>query len=246
MASSGASPIWIDNAQDLKGFLAQITPFNTLYVDLEGKNLGRYGTLTIITILAMPAKITGLIDVKTLGDAAFTTPNGNGTKYNLKVILEELAIAKHFWDVRNDADALWSHHQIRLAGVTDVQLFENASRPGNKTHLAGLDTCAKRDLGWSAAKKQQWSKIKDEVRALMANDVFSKRPLCAKAIQYCANDVEYLPALHDVYNRRITRKWKQKAMNESARRVADSCRASYQPNGPGKQFGPWGNGGYGY
>ncbi|KAJ4344025.1 hypothetical protein N0V85_009823, partial [Neurospora sp. IMI 360204] len=134
---------------------------------------------------------------------------------------------------------------VRLAGVTDVQLLENGSRVGEKTYLYGLDRCVERDLGLKYEEKQRWVRIKQEVRALMNmpnNDIFSRRPLDAKTMQYCVNDVVYLPALHNLYAKRITSEWLGKAIDESARRVVEACGSAYEPQSEKKKFGPWGSG----
>ncbi|KFA76992.1 hypothetical protein S40288_10256 [Stachybotrys chartarum IBT 40288] len=243
MASSMQSPTapnLISSLPDLLIFLSSIPPSSTLYLDLEGKNLGRNGTLTIMTVLVHPKRVTSLIDVQTLGKTAFTTPNAD--RKALKAILEDPLTPKCLWDVRNDADALWAHYEVRLAGVTDVQLLENASRVGDKTYLHGLNACVQKDLKLKYMEVNRWIKIKKEVQALMANDIFSRRPLDAKTMQYCVNDVVYLPALQDTYTKRIDNKWMERAMDESARRMVDACGLAYKPQSEMKKFGPWGSG----
>ncbi|KAK3947453.1 hypothetical protein QBC32DRAFT_247697 [Pseudoneurospora amorphoporcata] len=217
---------------------------NTGKVDADPK--GRYER----TALYMAAKnsheavvntqATSIIDVQTLGDSAFTTPGIGGN--TLKAILEDPHTSKCFWDVRDDADALWAYHKVRLTGVTDVQLLENASRVGDKTYLRGLDKCVEEDLGLKFMEVHRWVKAKKEVQALMPNDIFARRPLDAKTMQYCVSDVVYLPALHNLYAKRITSEWLGKAIDESAHRVVEACGSAYEPQFEKKKFGPWGSG----
>ncbi|EJT76901.1 hypothetical protein GGTG_06815 [Gaeumannomyces tritici R3-111a-1] len=134
----------VASVEKLRVFLSSISHRSTLYLDLEGRNLSRNGTFDILTALVRPTKKTSLIDVHTLADTAFTT--ANGADRTLKGILGDPDVPKYFWGVRNDADALWSHHRVRLAGVTDVQLLENATRRANKTRLWGLNMAVKRHL----------------------------------------------------------------------------------------------------
>lgn len=240
--SSMATPTLISSLPDLQASLSLIPPSSTLYLDLEGRNLSRHGTLTLLTILVLPTRATSIVDVQTLGDSAFTTPGPDGK--TLKAILEDPNTSKCLWDVRNDADALWAHHKIRLAGVTDIQLLENGSRPSSKTYLFGLDRCIEKDLSLRWEEKQPWARTKQEVRALMNmpnSDIFSRRPLDAKTLQYCVNDVVYLPALHKLYTKRINKSsgWLAKAMVESARRVTEACGPGYVPQSEDKKFGPW-------
>jgi exonuclease 3'-5' domain-containing protein 1 len=240
MTTPTPSPIFISSLPDLQVFLSSIPQSCTLYLDLEGNKLSRNGTLSIITILVYPTRKTSLIDVQALGNSAFITP-GSECK-TLKAILEDPHTPKCLWDVRNDADALWAHHKVRLAGVTDVQLLENASRAGDKTYLRGLDICVEMDLKLKFMEVHRWRKTKKEVKALMANDIFACRPLDAKTMQYCANDVMYLPALRDVYTKKINSQWMEKAMDESACRVVEACSPAYEPQSEAKKLGPWGSG----
>ncbi|GKU08811.1 unnamed protein product [Fusarium langsethiae] len=187
MATPSPSPTLISTLPDLLVFISSIPPSGTLYLDLEGKSLSRNGTLSLITVLIHPTRVTSLIDVQTLGNSAFSTSSTNGK--TLKAVLEDSHTPKCLWDVRNDADALWAHYQVCLRGVTDIQLLENASRPGGKTFVRGLDTCVEKDLGLNVMEVHRWIKTKREVKALMPNDIFTHRPLDVKTIQYCVNDV---------------------------------------------------------
>lgn len=181
MATPAPSPTLISSLPDLRVFLSSIHQPSTLYLDLEGNNLSRNGTLSIMTILVYPTGVTSLIDVQTLGNSAFITASSNGK--TLKAVLEDPHMSKCLWDVHNDADALWAHYQIRLAGVTDLQLLENASRTGDKTYVRGLDTCVEKDLRLKFMEVHRWIKTKNEVKALMPNDIFAKRPLGAMTTQ---------------------------------------------------------------
>ncbi|KAI1463614.1 ribonuclease H-like domain-containing protein [Daldinia caldariorum] len=238
MSSSTTSLTLISSLPNLSVFLSSITPSTTLYLDFEGRDLSRNGTLTIITALVYPTNATSLIDIQTLGASAFTTSSVTGKTF--KAILEDPLIPKCFWDVRNDADALWSHYHVRLAGVTDIQLLENASRKDDKTYLHGLATCIRRDVQVRNMVKRHWANTKKEVTALMDNDVFSCRPLDDKMMQYCANDVVHLPALRETYSKRLNSQWTRMVKDESARRVADACSPAYEPQSDTKKFGPWG------
>ncbi|KAL8376660.1 hypothetical protein RB595_007667 [Gaeumannomyces hyphopodioides] len=195
-----------------------------------------------VFLLDFPWKHTpSLIDVHTLGDAAFTTANGAGR--TLKGTLEDPDVSKYFWDVRNDADALWSHHRVRLAGVTDVQLLENTTRWANKTRLWGLNMVVKRHLKPRQEVLNPWLQTKKDVGALMDadKDVFSRRPLAVRVVRYCANDVKWLPGLRGLYIRHINSQLLQKVCVESARRVDEACGPDYQPQSEDKKFGPWGS-----
>jgi exonuclease 3'-5' domain-containing protein 1 len=76
----------------------------------------------------------------------------------------------------------------------------------------------------------------------MAANVFASRPMNAKTVQYCANDVIHLPDLHALYLKRIQGNWLVRAKQESERRVAEAHSPGYEPQSPTKKLGPWGSG----
>ncbi|KAI0815406.1 hypothetical protein GGR55DRAFT_345339 [Xylaria sp. FL0064] len=63
----------------------------SLYIDLEGVNLSRHGTISILQIHVRTTGQNYLVDVKTLGEAAFST-RGPRTFTTLKAILESPSI----------------------------------------------------------------------------------------------------------------------------------------------------------
>jgi exonuclease 3'-5' domain-containing protein 1 len=184
----------------LEDFIDSIPPSATLYLDLEGNSLSRNGTVSIITILVNPTKITRLIDIQTLGSAVFTTPAANGK--TLKTVLEDPHISKCLWDVRNDADALCAHYKARIAGVTDIQLLENAAHIGDKKYVRGLGICVENDLDLELSESNSWNWTKRRVMNLMTQNIFAKRPLDPESAKYCFNDVVHRPALYRTYLQR--------------------------------------------
>ncbi|KAI0379654.1 ribonuclease H-like domain-containing protein [Hypomontagnella monticulosa] len=230
----------ISSTAELEAFISSISTSSKLYIDLEGNNLCRHGTISLITILLHPQKIVRVIDVISLGEASFTTTSKDGK--SLKSIFEDPDIPKCLWDVRNDADALWAHYKVGLAGVVDIQLLENASRAGEKTYLRGLDKAIQFDLSLGFMERNLWIRSKKETKSLMSSNIFSARPVEAKTLQYCANDVIHLPELHALYLRRISRDWLAKAKEQSSRRVEEAHSPAYVPQSASKALGPWGSG----
>ena len=240
MSSSASTPTLISSVLELENFLSSIPPSSTIYLDLEGNNLSRHGTISLVTILIYPQKVVRLIDICVLRASAFTTAAKDGR--TLKSIFEDPDIPKCAWDVRNDADALWSLFHVGLAGVTDIQLLENAARIGDKTYIRGLDKSVQFDLKLGFMETNRWIRTKKEVRNLMPNNVFTARPMDDKTVQYCVNDVIHLPELHALYLARMQGDWLARAMEESARRVVDAHSSGYEPQSPAKKLGPWGSG----
>jgi hypothetical protein len=64
--------ILIGNISELRKFLSVLSKSSVLYLDIEGWNLSRYGTVLIITILAYLSNQAQLIDISVLGDLAFS------------------------------------------------------------------------------------------------------------------------------------------------------------------------------
>jgi exonuclease 3'-5' domain-containing protein 1 len=204
-------------------------------------DLSRHGTVSIISILVHSSNQAQLIDVSALGTLAFSTASEDGK--TLRSILEDHSICKYIWDVRNDANALWFHYGVSLGGITDLQLLENASRSDDKTYVRGLGKCVQNDLKLGFMKTNHWLRMKQNIKKVMHTDIFSIRPMDPKTIEYCQNDIIYLPALREIYMARIKPEWLTKAKEESEHRVTQARSPEYDPQSEGKKLGPWGSGG---
>ena len=214
----------------------------SLYFDLEGESLSRHGSISILQLHVLPSKRTYLVDVHTLQHTAFSTCGKNGR--SLKEILECDGIPKVFFDVRNDSDALYSHFNISLAGVQDLQLMELATRTFSKRFVNGLSRCIERDVCLSVQELAAWKAVKDAGVKLFAPEyggsykVFAKRPLCDAIKLYCAQDVQILPRLWSHYSSRMSPAWTMKVHRASKERVALSQTANYNGKGPHKALAP--------
>ncbi|UKZ80902.1 hypothetical protein TrVFT333_008667 [Trichoderma virens FT-333] len=217
-----------------------------MYVDLEGENLGRNGSISLMAVLVYPGE--GLehiyvIDIYTLGRAAFDAVGERGK--SLKNILEAPEISKVFFDVRNDSDALFSLYGVNLRGVRDLQLMDSASRPNaeNRKFVSGLTKCME-FVPLTGAQKAEWNLCKDQGDRLWnpekggSYSVFNTRPLPAEILRYCAGDVAYLPAMYKKYASK-TNRWRDFVVEASQKRVAESQAAGYQPQGRDRALSPW-------
>lgn len=217
----------------------------SLYLDLEGENLSRDGTLDILQLHILPSNQTHLLDVHVLGHQTFTTPGTCGL--TLKAVLESQDIPKVFFDVRCDSDALYSHFQIRLAGVQDLQLMELAKRPqGRRRFISGLARCIEYDSGLAPSEKRTWKSNKEKGRRLFAPElggsfrVFGERPLREEIQQYCVQDAIYLPRLWSAYEKQLTPTWKARIAEATKARVAESQAPIFAYQGPHMRNGPVG------
>ncbi len=218
----------------------------TMYIDLEGVNLCREGSLSILTLLideGTPTLHVFLIDVYSLGSQAFDTAGVE--KKTLKDILQDKKIPKVFFDVRNDSDALFTHFGVALQGVQDIQLMESASRTTTRSrkYLNGLAKCVEQGVlhdsdlqSWKLAKEKGGQLFKAEYGG--SYEVFNQRPIPSDIISYCVGDVQYLPELWRKF-RPKTDRLRDLVNDETKKRVETAQKPEYQPNGPGRTLAPW-------
>lgn len=152
----------VSTVEELKILLSSLSQVDSVYLDFEGKSLSRNGSISLLTIFNPLQPTIWVIDVATLGPAAFTTTTRN-PEHSLKSILEGPRPVKALWDVRNDADALWALFHVKLAKVIDIQLLENASRRGDKTFLSGLSKAIQYDARLGLRERERWLRVKREV-----------------------------------------------------------------------------------
>jgi exonuclease 3'-5' domain-containing protein 1 len=222
----------------------------TMYIDLEGVNLCREGSISILTLLidtGVPTRRVGLIDVHTLGAQAFNTAGAK--RKTLKDILQDEKIPKVFFDVRNDSDALFAHFGVALQGVEDVQLMESATRKttASRKFLNGLTKCVENNLpmsiggiglvSWKLAKEKGERLFKPEYGG--SYDLFNQRPIPEDISSYCVGDVQYLPELRDRFYTHRAYPWQDLVGEETKKRIATSQKSDYQPHGPDKVMAPW-------
>ncbi|OAA63230.1 Ribonuclease H-like protein [Akanthomyces lecanii RCEF 1005] len=223
-----------------------------LYLDLEGVQLGRHGSIAVLSLHFLPDAVTYLVDVHELGKAAFDTKNRDD--YSLRTILE-FPIPKVFFDVRNDSDALFNLYGIALGGVQDLQLMELAANAGGyrpAERVSGLARCVERDLSVSSTEKLDWLQCKKHGQMLFdpkkdgAYKIFNKRPLDPKIVDYCSRDVEILPSLWTTYAAQVCKPdgsgfWRDMIREASKKRVELAREPWYDGQAPGKVSGPWDN-----
>jgi exonuclease 3'-5' domain-containing protein 1 len=232
----------IDTSSLLKAFLEGLTNIEgeppSLYVDLEGNNLSRDGTLSLVTILVEPRDKVYLIDVTTLGRDAFDVTASNGS--SVRSILESDDIIKVFFDIRNDSDALYSLYGVRVRGIWDLQLMELASRDFAKKNVNGLARCIERDSRIGYREKARWQMVKDQGRKLFdpahggSYAVFDQRPLSDEIEDYCCQDVAFMPHLCENYREKLCDAWWRRIVTETNARISLSQGSTY--NGKGRHM----------
>lgn len=217
----------------------------SLYLDLEGQNLGKDGTVSLIQIYVLPLKHTYLIDVQVLGNAAFTTTSTAPVSTpSLKAILESPSIPKCLFDVRADSNALFFLHGVSMQGIHDIQLMELARRPG--LYVNGLAKCIESDAGLNWSAKQAFKRTKEEGSKLFMPTkggswaILCERPIKTQIIEYCVHDVKHLPTLWRLY--KTTDNHSQRRIESATLdRIALSKDPKFDRNGRNMALGPWGD-----
>jgi exonuclease 3'-5' domain-containing protein 1 len=217
----------------------------TMYIDLEGVNLCRDGSLSILTLLidtGTPTVRACLVDVHLLGSQTFNT---TGIKQRtLKDIFQDEKIPKVFFDVRNDSDALFAHFGVALQGVEDIQLMESAIRTTTRSrkYLNGLAKCVEKCVpyinraSWKLAKEKGERLFKAEHGG--SYEIFNQRPIPDEIVSYCVGDVQCLPELWSRF-RQNTDRWRDLVNEETKKRVTASQKPEYQPHGQDRTLSPW-------
>ncbi|KAF7512893.1 hypothetical protein GJ744_011996 [Endocarpon pusillum] len=172
-----------------------------LSIDLEGLDLGKKkGEIHLVQLYDSFCHHLYIIDVCTLGPAAFSTPASDG-KMTLRKILESDWILKLICDVRSDARALFQEFKIHLHGIKDIQNIELASRrdPTERRWRKGLSRLIERYADLSTEQMNKSQAYKNNGRYLCQDYgfvQFSVRPLRKDLTVYAANDVLYLPRIY--------------------------------------------------
>ncbi|KAG5494739.1 hypothetical protein JIQ42_02354 [Leishmania sp. Namibia] len=157
----------------------------TIALDLEGRSLGRTGSICIITLATYTTVY--IIDLVLLGAEALCAGS------TLKCVLESCEIVKLMFDCRADCDALFFLYGVRLQSVCDLQisscfaLFPTARRlPGMKGVFLALGLFANEDTEIKNAGRHLFNP-----RCGGSFDRWEERPLTGLLVQYCAVDVKY-------------------------------------------------------
>lgn len=238
-------PILVDTVSSLKSFLQALPPCHErrpgLYVDLEGNDLCREGTLSLVTVFVETQRSVHLIDVTPLRGQAFSTTDSDGR--TLKSILEDRDVVKVFFDIRNDSDALFSLHGIAVQGIEDVHLMELATRTLSKRLVNGLAKCIENNSDIQYQERRDWRKVKDHGQWLFRSRkdgyaVFDRRPILPEVLQYCVQDVTFLPKLRDSYRAKLCDASWRKIQEETLTRIALSHSRSYNGRGRHMALGP--------
>jgi exonuclease 3'-5' domain-containing protein 1 len=97
----------------------------------------------------------------------------------------------------------------------------------------------------TAGEKQMWTTTKSEERKIFdpqcggTYEVFNVRPLSDEILQYCIQDVQFLPKLWLLYYSKMTAAWAKKVELATRYRVDLSQTATFNGKGQHMALGPW-------
>lgn len=194
MASSvGRIVVVCTQVQDVDEAVQHLSRHESLFVDLEGVDLGRRGTVCCIQITVEPSEIpVFIIDLIALRGVV---PD------SLRDILESPDHCKYMWDPRADADALYNCcKQVQLTNVVCLQLAEVAHDRELgfiRKYVNGLAKCMKRflprDVLQTTLPLKEHGKIMFSPEQGGDTNVFLCRPMPSELLDYCVVDVVVLP-----------------------------------------------------
>jgi DNA polymerase I-like protein with 3'-5' exonuclease and polymerase domains len=102
---------------------AAASSVSKLALDCEGVELGRHGTIEIVSLVFHVApKDTFLLDVGESGNSTFREERISA----LKRLLESSNVIKIIHDCKKDSDALYHYSKIKLCKVHDTSVFHHA------------------------------------------------------------------------------------------------------------------------
>lgn len=144
-----------------------------LFIDSEGVNLGRHGTLSLLQIYLPYKDQVYIIDIQVLMSQAFDTAGKINEHETLRFLLEAPLVHKALWDCRADIDALYSHYNIELAGVIDIQLADNATSKkfSSRSRLVSLTTAIEKRINLPKLKLWAMSELKSIGRVAMEKGI---------------------------------------------------------------------------
>ncbi|KAK6339254.1 hypothetical protein TWF718_008676 [Orbilia javanica] len=246
---------FVDTVEGISTLLSSVprgpVPGPSIFIDLEGVNLCRDGSISILQLFISTIPHIYIIDIHTLGNLAFTTPSATDESVTLKSILEDPGVPVVFYDIRSDNDALYHHFNIQISNVVDLQLYELATRSGpgfrnNRRYLNGLSRAILENANLSLAEASRMDRVKQIGVGLFAPEkggsyeVFNRRPLPAELLEYCVQDVQYLPVLLRFFSQRLERmdkRWMEMIRVETEARIA-LCRNAIFPKGRQNALAP--------
>jgi exonuclease 3'-5' domain-containing protein 1 len=190
----------IDSEEKVRQAVTQLLSHRSIAVDLEGVNLSRAGTISLIQIAPAEEKEVYLFDITTLKERVFFA--------GLFRLLTEKTVQKVFFDVRGDCDALFHQYHFVPSPIVDCQIaMMCAPRRRESTYVTGLKKAFKFSKALSLETKDNLELIKEDGLRYFApecggtREAWDQRPLSRELLVYASVDVWYLNIIYHEYFR---------------------------------------------
>lgn len=190
----------IDTVQKVRQAVDQLLQSSSIAVDLEGVDLSRVGTISLIQIAPENSKSVYLFDITVLKDKAFNA--------GLFELLTKKTVMKVFFDVRGDCDALYHQYHFTPFPVVDCQIaMMSAPRRRESQYVSGLKKAFKFARTLPIGVKEQLEIVKEEGLRFFApefggsKEAWDQRPLVRELLIYASVDVWYLNVIFKEYRR---------------------------------------------
>lgn len=206
-----------------------------LNADFEGVNLCRDGVICLGQFHLSESKKVYVVDFISMDP--FKVVDGR-----LKDLLESESIKKVLFDPRNDCDALFNLHKVRLKNAICLQLCEAAYRKYKRylrvKYVFGLQKTMEEYVNWILPEqKKAMIKIKQDGKMIFIPEMggsyekFKERPLSKELLAYCAVDVYYFDGLRGLLYSKlpIQKRNRVERLSESRLREGEQC--NYNPHG---------------
>lgn len=105
--------------------------------------------------------------------------------------------------------------------------------------------CINKDCDLAPKQKEELKQIKQGGKSLYAPDrggsyeVLNERPMRREIIDYCAQDVTFLPSLWLRYSMRVTPEWAAKVDVETEKLIQQSQSSDFELSEEAKRMSPW-------
>lgn len=191
-----------------------------IFLDLEGKNLGRNGDICLIQFTSGQECPVFILDV------ASNPSYLSDLDSPVRKMLESSEWSKWMWDPRADADALFACYGIIMSNTTCIQLAEVAfdrSLGATRRYVHSMVTALKRicDPDYYSLIQE----IKEKGRKLFSEeqggnpDIFYVRPLPTDLCVYSGWDVAMLPTLKSYFHDNLPSLWRSWVYRTSRERL---------------------------
>ncbi|CDF41063.1 unnamed protein product [Chondrus crispus] len=186
------STVLVSSVEECRRVVTRLSRFDRVAVDCEGVALSRKGKLCLVQV----ASVDGIFFFDVVDEKHGRQIFEEG---GLRRLLENDRVSKVMHDCRHDSDALFHQFGVRLGPVVDTQVVFSELRKARGME-EGLPVSMRTLLKKFTGASEEDLVVKVAVRDQMSGDkeLWQRRPLGEKAMQYARIDVEHLLFLEEL------------------------------------------------